>query len=763
MSPPFKKCDIYGGKVPVQDPHTSCLFCLGKDHDVKSCSLCKSMSSQARKNRESRLTSAIAQGKIREGDPRPSSAPVVPVSAALSARDGPASAPPSTSDRSGGPNPDANVARGSDKPSATTKPTKHPHKSGSVGTAAASSSSRKRDTPAKTLRPASEHRSRKEAPSDPKDGSGTVRDSSSKAKAAPRKEDAPRPGGRLTESPIPFFPPDAPQGSASSKKRKASDSTSEATASKKAKHAKEHPRKEPEVAKDVDRPVRPRIRPDSPRRDTLTVASEAQQTSSTPGPSATTTVPFLLSNEEDSRDRLSRSPSRGLPSRSPSPALRSPARSERPPRSPSPAPLSPLTVPADDGLFYDSEADQFYLKVSRDVAMSRVHSGDHPRDRPREVSQPEKRHRDPVPASRAALLRLRRVYGLPSSRPLSGPVSRSARRSLAQETQSQGHTGRLGTHGLHDIRHPMGTTAPQASSGMVPLRFQPIDRLTKQVAHYTEGRDFLPPMVARLPKRVHRYALRPASTTNDSDDGCVDGRLGCTPSGPMRKREVVPAGTCAPHQRAGNVGGREGSESIRIHRFRQGDSTQDRQHNCDVLCQQTGRHQSRTLLDITLRIWDWCIHRRILLQAIHLPGEENTLADQLSRTSTCHEWRLHPETVDLFATASNSHCPQFCSRVRHESPFEDAFAFDWSRETIYAFPPFPLLTRVVSKMSRERVNAILITPWWPRQPWFPLLLHLSNGEFLRLEPRPDLLTLLGGRVRHPDIDSLPMVAWRLLH
>ncbi|XP_042297706.1 uncharacterized protein LOC121916539 [Sceloporus undulatus] len=142
----------------------------------------------------------------------------------------------------------------------------------------------------------------------------------------------------------------------------------------------------------------------------------------------------------------------------------------------------------------------------------------------------------------------------------------------------------------------MGTTAPQASSGMVPLRFQPIDRLTKQVAHYTEGRDFLPPMVARLPKRVHRYALRPASTTNDSDDGCVDGRLGCTPSGPMRKREVVPAGTCAPHQRAGNVGGREGSESIRIHRFRQGDSTQDRQHNCDVLCQQTGRHQIQNSL-----------------------------------------------------------------------------------------------------------------------------------------------------------------------
>ncbi|XP_042320316.1 cilia- and flagella-associated protein 61 [Sceloporus undulatus] len=49
--------------VPVQDPHSSCLLCLGKDHDAKACPLCKSLSAQARKNRESRLTSAIALGK----------------------------------------------------------------------------------------------------------------------------------------------------------------------------------------------------------------------------------------------------------------------------------------------------------------------------------------------------------------------------------------------------------------------------------------------------------------------------------------------------------------------------------------------------------------------------------------------------------------------------------------------------------------------------------------------------------------------------
>ncbi|XP_042332287.1 uncharacterized protein LOC121935156 [Sceloporus undulatus] len=108
----------------------------------------------------------------------------------------------------------------------------------------------------------------------------------------------------------------------------------------------------------------------------------------------------------------------------------------------------------------------------------------------------------------------------------------------------------------------MGTVAPQASSVMVSLRVQPIDGLSEQVAHCTEVRDRLSPMVARLPKCVHRYALRPASTTNDSDDGCVDGRLGCTPSGLMREREVVTTGTGAPHQRTGNAGCRPVCNSL---------------------------------------------------------------------------------------------------------------------------------------------------------------------------------------------------------
>ncbi|XP_042334296.1 serine/arginine repetitive matrix protein 1-like [Sceloporus undulatus] len=58
-SVPFKKCSVCGGKIPGQDPHSACLFCLGETHVLASCALCKSLTPQARKNRETRLKAAI--------------------------------------------------------------------------------------------------------------------------------------------------------------------------------------------------------------------------------------------------------------------------------------------------------------------------------------------------------------------------------------------------------------------------------------------------------------------------------------------------------------------------------------------------------------------------------------------------------------------------------------------------------------------------------------------------------------------------------
>ena len=44
---------------------------------------------------------------------------------------------------------------------------------------------------------------------------------------------------------------------------------------------------------------------------------------------------------------------------------------------------------------------------------------------------------------------------------------------------------------------------------------------------------------------------------------------------------------------------------------------------------------------------------------------------------------------------------------------------------IYAFPPFALINRTLSKVNKDQVRIILVTPTWQTQPWYATLLHMS--------------------------------------
>ena len=53
----------------------------------------------------------------------------------------------------------------------------------------------------------------------------------------------------------------------------------------------------------------------------------------------------------------------------------------------------------------------------------------------------------------------------------------------------------------------------------------------------------------------------------------------------------------------------------------------------------------------------------------------------------------------------------------------DALSQDWQGRSMYLFPPFPLLNKVIQKLrSTQEGKIILKAPWWASQPWF---LHLS--------------------------------------
>ncbi|KAJ1085596.1 hypothetical protein NDU88_005726 [Pleurodeles waltl] len=140
-----------------------------------------------------------------------------------------------------------------------------------------------------------------------------------------------------------------------------------------------------------------------------------------------------------------------------------------------------------------------------------------------------------------------------------------------------------------------------------------------------------------------------------------------------------------------------------------------------------------------LRLWSWAKDHQICLVANHLAGVLNVRADSLSRQfSADQEWRLHPDQIrlifqmwgfpriDLFATLENAHCPLFCSlQYPVQGALGDAFQITWCDQLLYAFPPIPLIPRVLRKIRQDRAQVILIAPDWPRRVWYSDLLQLS--------------------------------------
>ena len=154
---------------------------------------------------------------------------------------------------------------------------------------------------------------------------------------------------------------------------------------------------------------------------------------------------------------------------------------------------------------------------------------------------------------------------------------------------------------------------------------------------------------------------------------------------------------------------------------------------------QGGTH-SPTLLRLTVELLLWLEAQNIIVKARHIPGCLNVIADHLSRPNQpiSTEWSLHPEIVkhifrlwgtpevDMFATVSNSHLPRFMSPVPEPRALAvDALSQDWQGRSMYMFPPFPLLNKVIQKLrSTQSAEVILVAPWWPNQSWFPHLLRL---------------------------------------
>ena len=179
-----------------------------------------------------------------------------------------------------------------------------------------------------------------------------------------------------------------------------------------------------------------------------------------------------------------------------------------------------------------------------------------------------------------------------------------------------------------------------------------------------------------------------------------------------------------------------------------------------------------TLNDLAKQVWQMTRDYQFRLQAVYLPGVENQIADGLSRTyhSSLAESRLNrvvfhhidqkfgPLSIDLFASGSNHQLQKFVTWKYHSRAWRiDAFSLVWTQlRGLYLFPPCALIAKALNKVMQERAPVVIVTPIWPAQPWWPLLLNLAIALPILLPSLPDLFMDQKGRHQNPGWNS---AAW----
>lgn len=187
-------------------------------------------------------------------------------------------------------------------------------------------------------------------------------------------------------------------------------------------------------------------------------------------------------------------------------------------------------------------------------------------------------------------------------------------------------------------------------------------------------------------------------------------------------------------------------------------------HNCQILLRidnttaisyvnRMGGVQFPHLTQITRDLWQWCEKKHIIVFASYIRSAENVIADAESRRHHPDvEWELadyafkkiveqfgRPE-IDLFASRVNKKCDKYVSWNRDPDAFAiNAFTIQWSNYYFYAFPPFTMILKSLRKIVKEKAVGIVVVPWWPTQPWFPLYKRLLVSTPLYFEPSRDLI------------------------
>lgn len=180
------------------------------------------------------------------------------------------------------------------------------------------------------------------------------------------------------------------------------------------------------------------------------------------------------------------------------------------------------------------------------------------------------------------------------------------------------------------------------------------------------------------------------------------------------------------------------------------------------------------LNDLCRLIWQWCEERRLWLVASYINTKDNIEADEESRTVNIDtEWELSDKAyetivatlgtpqIDLFASRNNAKCKIYVSWRQDPGAWKvDAFTFSWNPWYFYAFPPFSVILKCLQKIINDQAEGIVVFPYWPSQPWFPLLSTMAVSNIIYFHPDENLLHSTS-RARHHLYNKLTLGVARL--
>ena len=163
-----------------------------------------------------------------------------------------------------------------------------------------------------------------------------------------------------------------------------------------------------------------------------------------------------------------------------------------------------------------------------------------------------------------------------------------------------------------------------------------------------------------------------------------------------------------------------------------------------------GGTRSLPLMELATEVWNWCLANNIHIQAQHIRGIHNNIADMESRrTFFKNQWQLKPKafqtinhlwgphSIDLFADRTTKLLPKYVSWMPDPGAIHtDAFTIPWNIWTRpFANPPWNLISRTLRKIIQEQISQItIVVPHWPSAIWFPLLQRLALCSPLLLTP-----------------------------